>query len=888
MRWLLVLAACFCSAAAVPVAAQDSADGVPLLLGRLERALLTADPSQLPALMSPYAAPDLAERIATRLIVPGATRVAARERERVHLDGALPGDGFRLVVEVMVETGQSARIVTMRLDVRRAAGDTTAAAWHMLSAQVVTVVEGLFRLDVAQDHQFAATNFVLASEDLELTLVDGTVFPVVSERGTTAYVLLGRGQMRFTPQPKTEQQQVQLFAGEPQLVVPFDAALVKVNPEDAAARSPAGTLTAVAVDPRQLRRARDLFAEEAPRSFNLDLGDLSPDTWYLIPPKGDLLAEVHTRGRGVLTYARSVSEAEDVVLFERARGRDIARYSSASKRAAIGRFYNEDDLSDFEVLDYDIDATVNPDRASVDARARLHLRVRAAAMGTLSVRLAEGLTVTRVTSLELGLLTHLRIRGRDTVVVNLPFPLQRGTEVTVHFTYAGRVRTQSIDQEGLQAIDQVPIERSEGYYLLSSRAYWYPQPASPGYAPAILRITVPDGFTCVATGESEPGFRTAVSASGAESRVYGFRARQQVRYLSLLIARLRTGARTTVSLTDPLVPASPVAAGIRSGGRASVVVEVQALAHLQGRGRELGARAADILRFYAGLMGDAPYPSLEVAVVEANQPGGHSPAYFVMLHSSPPGAALNFAPDPAAFRGYPEFVLAHELAHQWWGQAVGWKNYREQWISEGFAQYFSALYAERLHGPEAFEQMLRQFRRWALDASDQGPIHLGYRLGQIKGDRQVFRAILYNKGAGVLHMLRRLIGDEAFFRGFRRLYAEHAFRKIGADDVRRAFEVESGRSLERFFDRWVFESGIPRLKVTSTIGDREVLVRLEQRQPEVYDLPVTLTLVYADGRQEDVVVPVTEAVVERRLPSTGPVRSVRVNRDGAALAEFEE
>ena len=99
--------------------------------------------------------------------------------------------------------------------------------------------------------------------------------------------------------------------------------------------------------------------------------------------------------------------------------------------------------------------------------------------------------------------------------------------------------------------------------------------------------------------------------------------------------------------------------------------------------------------------------------------------------------------------------------------------------------------------------MLRQFRRWSLAESDQGPVHLGYRLGHIKRDLRVFRALVYNKGAVVLHMLRRLVGDEAFFRGLRRFYDDRRFQKAGTDDFERAIEAGIGpdaRSLLRAMD----------------------------------------------------------------------------------------
>jgi len=82
-------------------------------------------------------------------------------------------------------------------------------------------------------------------------------------------------------------------------------------------------------------------------------------------------------------------------------------------------------------------------------------------------------------------------------------------------------------------------------------------------------------------------------------------------------------------------------------------------------------------------------------MLEHDLPGGHSPGYFAALNQPLPTSPLVWRNDPAAFSSFPDFFLAHELAHQWWGQAVGWKNYHEQWISEGFAQYFSALYAQR-------------------------------------------------------------------------------------------------------------------------------------------------------------------------------------------------
>jgi aminopeptidase N len=195
------------------------------------------------------------------------------------------------------------------------------------------------------------------------------------------------------------------------------------------------------------------------------------------------------------------------------------------------------------------------------------------------------------------------------------------------------------------------------------------------------------------------------------------------------------------------------------------------------------------------------------------------------------------------------------------------------------------MYAEKERGRDTFENVIRQMRRWAMDMSPQGPVYLGYRLGHIRSEGRVFRALVYNKGAMVLHMLRRLLGDEAFFSGLRDFYATWRFKKAGTDDFRVAMEkAAGGRSLARFFERWIYASGTPTLHFTSVIEGNAVRVRFEQKD-EIYDVPVTVTVTYADGATEDFVVRVTDRLVEERLEGKGPIRKVEANKDGAALAD---
>ncbi len=203
------------------------------------------------------------------------------------------------------------------------------------------------------------------------------------------------------------------------------------------------------VDPRDLKRAQQIFREESPKSFAVDLADLTRDAWTLLPGPDDFLAEVRTRRFNTLTYARSATEPEDISVFERRRHRNVAIYASKEKLATRGRFYNEDDLAAYDVLDYDIDVTALPNRQWIDGRARMRLKSRMPGLAQLTIKLADSLVVRSVVSDKFGRLFNLRVTNQNTILINLPSLLRRDAELTLTFTYAGRLEPQSPDRETL-------------------------------------------------------------------------------------------------------------------------------------------------------------------------------------------------------------------------------------------------------------------------------------------------------------------------------------------------------------------------------------------------------------------------------------------------------
>ena len=904
--WAVLLGGFVRPGATAAAALQDDDQGVRVVLRRLEDVVLTGDLSGYHALLAGTMDPEQADEFAGTELRPGATRAVLRERGRDQLTGTPRGAGYRLVVDAFVESGDRARIATWRLDLKK----TGESEWRLAGLKRLSGVDNVYRLSINSTRQFRASHFKLRSEDFDLTLTEGSVFTIDTDQGVTGFVLLGHGDLRFRPTPDTEKGQVRIFTGADTLESRFDAAYIRVGAVDL--HADVTQLVERPIDPRELRRAEQLFREESVKTFGLALGDLSPDSWSLLPAAGDFLAEVRTRRFDTLTYSRARSESEDVSLFERRHQRKIAAYASAEKVASYGRFYNEDDLVEYDILDHDIDLIVDPERQWIEGRATVRLETRAPFISQITMALAESLTVRSVVSDEYGWLFSVRVKNQNTLLVSLPMPLTRDTQITLRIAYGGRLSPQMPDRETL-ALGPLPVDpqtrnrgdlyqapsQTEPNYLYSSRSYWYPQAPISDYATSTLRVSVPATLSCVGTGELASGSPTLVRGKqpSQNRKLYQFTATRPLRYLAFIVSRFTQAEQFTIAFDnapgggEPASGDAAAAGTAGAGALASLDVRIESNPGQQYRGREIVAQTADIARFYQTLFGDAPYESFTLALVESDLPGGHSPGYFAVLNQPRPDTPFVWHNDPANFQGYPEFFLAHELAHQWWGQAVGWGNYHEQWLSEGFAQYFAALYAQLRHGDETFAAVLRHMRRWSIDQSAQGPVYLGNRLGHLRNESRIFRALVYDKGGMVLHMLRRLIGDEAFFRGIRRFYAESRFHKTSTDQLRVAMEREAGRPLERFFDRWIYGSTLPRVtfsyRVESTAGRQEVVLHFEQ-SGELFDLPVTVTLQYGDRRSVDIVVPVTEQTIDKRVALDGPLRSVDISRDDGLIAEVSK
>jgi aminopeptidase N len=197
-----------------------------------------------------------------------------------------------------------------------------------------------------------------------------------------------------------------------------------------------------------------------------------------------------------------------------------------------------------------------------------------------------------------------------------------------------------------------------------------------------------------------------------------------------------------------------------------------------------------------------------------------------------------------------EGLIAHEIAHQWFGNMATEKSFGHLWLSEGFATYFSMLYFENKYGKDTVTAMLKENRQKVIAYSRQSDRAV---VDTIETDyMNLLNANSYQKGGWVLHMLRSELGDSVFWRSIKKYYATYAGSIAGTEDLQKVFETVSGNNLSQFFKQWLYSTGQPELNIQWNYNSlqKEVVVTINQDQARDFIFPLEITLKYPSGKSE--------------------------------------
>ena len=289
------------------------------------------------------------------------------------------------------------------------------------------------------------------------------------------------------------------------------------------------------------------------------------------------------------------------------------------------------------------------------------------------------------------------------------------------------------------------------------------------------------------------------------------------------------------------------------------------------------------LAFFNYTIAQYPYEKLAM-IVGATRFGGMENSSAIVFASN-----LFTRPGPSLSKTYGipvnnVSVIAHEIAHQWFGDSVTESTWADLWLSEGFATYYAGLFLQRSEGGDALQYYMNEAATSIFQFEKTKRIPIFDRDTETLMD--LLNANNYQKGSWVLHMLRLKLGDEVFFRGIRNYYEAHKNSVASTEDLRVALEKASGKNLRSFFARWVYDSGHPQYELSwQWLPRKNLKLILKQVQPgNAFMDPVPIVVTTAGGQRNIILKPSGKELIETIQLAEKPIK-IEVDPQNTLLRE---
>jgi hypothetical protein len=714
---------------------------------------------------------------------------------------------------------------------------------------------------------------------IHITLDDGTIAFTKDVLGRiTGAFFEGDGEVLLTPPNDVERRSMSLFTGMAILEERFSTAYFRFNDDTAAELQPG--LRA----PEDAQEFVARWGETARNLAQTDAMRLLATFSEMLPVAGGTVSNDAT--------AERAANFEDRVLHARLQGNKLGVFdifydttageqieAGQSKPAEGGALYydiwtsfaienrglhrpaqgqtsqtlpegTESHQDSIFVQSYVIDAHVKPPK-ELDAEVELQLEVGRGGSRFVGFELSRFLQIQSVEAdgkvVEFiqnpaveG--TRLARSGNDLIAVILPEPARKGQKIRLRFVYGG----------------EVLAEAGKGLLYVGERGTWYP---NRGMAIADFDLTFhyPPGWTLLATGKpaplSQPSTKPPQTAppegdeqvahwiSDRPIPIAGFNLGKYVR-ATAQAGNVMVETYATLGVERDFPKATPPEVS-RDPRPTPLLIPPPAMVPFEPSPARNAAAVAEVtaraIRYYAERFGPFPYSQLALTQLPGRESQGWPGLIFLSsyaflnqaeregLHMNASGAILG------------QLIPAHEAAHQWWGDLVTWATYRDQWFSEGLANYSSLMMLQEKDPPQ-FRKTMEKYQR-DLDEKDKngnspkdaGPVTLGTRLlsSHFPGG---YEAISYGRGTWLFHMLRSMLQDardvdkrdsngriveEPFVRSLRKVRERYEGKAITtrelldvfAEDLPPSLRYEGKASLDWFLDGWVNGTSLPRLEL---------------------------------------------------------------------------
>jgi Peptidase family M1 domain len=711
---------------------------------------------------------------------------------------------------------------------------------------------------------------------VSISLEDGTIAFTQDVMGRiTGAFFEGDGEVLLTPPKEVERRSMSLFTGMAILEEHFSTAYFRFN-DDA--------MRELLPDLRATDNQQEFVERWGPTAQNLANADtmrllmtfsrMLPVTGNVTSPGGNVSVQadvgedrfLHARLQGTKlgvfdVYCDSAA-AEQIQAGQEKTAANGGRYydvwtsfspgnaeNSPTMRRALPQDKERTREGKVEVRRYTISTEVRPPK-QIHARARMHLEVREGGPRTLLFELSRFL---QVESVKLGGEpvefihnpamegTQLSRRGNDLLAVVLPEPAQSGQKIDLEFVYGG----------------EVLAEAGSGLLYVGARGTWYPNRGM-AMADFDLEFRYPQGWTLVATGKPTP-----VSTPETAAKPEDLQTSRWVSERPIPLAGFNLGKYKVVTVQAGSIPVETYAAsGVERDfptPKIGVIEPVEPVpAYPTGRRQLLivpshpspvrtevtvGENAAHAIRYYADRFGPYPYSHLALTQMPGRDSQGWPGLVFLSSYAfldREQREQLHYEPYRILLQ---QLIPAHEAAHQWWGDLITWKSYRDQWFSEGLASYCALMMLQE-KDPEGFRQIMDKYRRDlaaknedGMSPMEAGPVTLGVRLLSSRFPAG-YEEILYGRGTWLFHMLRTMLKDaaaqeegrkgqsnsgaeEPFVRALRKVRERYEGKSMStgelldvfAEDLPPALRYEGKSSLDWFLNGWVNGTSLPKLEL---------------------------------------------------------------------------
>jgi hypothetical protein len=699
----------------------------------------------------------------------------------------------------------------------------------------------------------------------------------------TGAVFEGDGEVLLIPPVPAEKRNLAQFTESPILTEPFTTAYMRFTDQTARellvrARRP---------EPDDIEQPTEFFEH-----WNPVVQRLNPD--YSVRILEDLLgdrtlpyfnANFQGVNQGVFQVAVDERSPEAVQVGAARRNRGMvyadiwcsfATLISPARQAALM-------VGAAKVKSYKIETYIREDN-SLTGQAELELESRSSADRVLVFELSRRLSVSQVKDEQGRDLVVIQnpsleesetaARGNDWIVVVLPSPVPQGETFHLSFTYQGNVIA----------------EVGNGVLYVGARGSWYPNRAIGNRATYDLAFHYPDRLSLVATGNlaeehSSEGLKHSrwvsdgvIAVAGFNLGAYDFRTRKVgSTRIEVYAAREAEGALEERHVATH--PTGEIVIRRTPEGAVPITVLPKAVPPLNPTALldSMAETTADSLRYFESLFGPFPYSRLAISQVPGHfGQGWPGLVYLPTLSFLAKGERSRMGLGGKSEELRSQLSVAHEIAHQWWGNKVGWSTYHDQWLSEGFATYAAALDSARgKDGVRTFREVMRGYKDDLLSKTSGGktvesggPIWLGHRLRNSLNP-EGYDTIVYEKSCWVIHMLHTLMADpetgsdERFFRMLREFIAARQDQEVSTEEfIRHAekymnpeMDLEGNRRLDWFASSWVYGIGIPTYKLqvnirAATASQFVVEGNVEQSDvPAEFEMMVPLVAEYGKDKR---------------------------------------